>query len=122
MDLRQWIAPVISALKAAVPFAQVRSASDATDRLEAVLTRQELPRCLELLQEAFGPAAKPMGIAAKLDRGVQSAVDEVGGVRNDQGLFLKIGQQQLAYAMLWPWESDKNRVTLRMGVTTASDQ
>lgn len=111
------LAALLATLKAQVTYKELRTATDTY--LEGVVLREHLPACEALLAAALGPAAKPLGQAPKLERQVKGAVDKLGGVRQDQGLYFKPGADgQAAYALLWPWGSDANRVTLKVGACT----
>ena len=113
----QPLASVIETIKKTVTCWEVRSAPTATDRLEAVIARLELERVCGLLQDAFGPAAKAFGKPVKLEPAAQRIVDQLGGLRTDQCLFLKPeANGATAYAVLWPWTSDTTRVTVKIGV------
>ncbi len=73
---------------------------------------------MDVLRKALGAPAKAFNQAARFDGGMQRVVERLGGIRDDQCLFLKPGTDQaLAYAALWPWESDSTRVTLKVGTT-----
>ena len=112
----QPIAPLIEAIKKTISLWEVRSAPTATDRLEVVVARRDLDRVCQLLQEAFGPAAKEFGKPSKFDATAQKVVEQLGGIRQDQCLFLKPdASAEVAYAVLWPWSSDSTRVTLKVG-------
>jgi len=110
------VGPLIAALTKTISL-EVRSASASDERLEAVLSRPNLQRCYGLLTEALGPPAKEFGKAATFEPDMQRVVEQLGGIRTDQCLFLKpAGAQRVAYAALWPWASDPTRVTLKVGV------
>jgi len=112
----QPIAILIEAIKKTISLWEVRSAPTATDRLEVVVARRDLDRVCQLLQEAFGPAAKEFGKPSKFDATAQKVVEQLGGIRQDQCLFLKPdASAEVAYAVLWPWSSDSTRVTLKVG-------
>jgi hypothetical protein len=112
------VATLIQALKAQVPFAELRPASTDT-YLEAVVAKDQLAVCESALTAALGAAVKPFGQGPKLDRKLKGAVDRLGGVRQDQCLYLQPGEAKAAcYALLWPWGSDPNRVTLKVGTCT----
>lgn len=108
------LAPLLAALKTQVPFKELRTAT--ATYLEGVLLREHLPACEALLAATLGPPVKPMGQAPQLEHSVKGAIDKLGGVRQDQGLFFQPGDDgQALYALLWPWGSDANRVTLKVG-------
>ena len=108
------LAALLAALKTQGTFKELRTATDTY--LEGVILREHLPACEALLAAGLGPAAKLFGQPPKLDRTVKAAVEKLGGVRQDQGLYFKPGADgQGMYALLWPWGSDANRVTLKVG-------
>ena len=110
------IEPLIAALKAGVPFSEVRPSSNAT-YLEATLSREQLARCSELLVQHFGAPTKKFGQLALFGGKTARVVKRVGGIRMGQCLFLsRIDGQSAVYATLWPWSSDPARITLKVGV------
>ena len=112
----QPIASLIEVMKKTMSLWEVRSAPTATDRLEVVVARRDLDRVCELLREAFGPAVKEFGKPSKLDATAQKVVEQLGGIRQDQCLFLRPETGTgVTYAVLWPWSSDSTRVTLKVG-------
>ena len=107
---------IIAKLNAEVAM-EVRSAPDSGTAMEAVVTRPNLARCFAVLSEALGPPAKEFGTAAAFDKPTQRFVDGIGGIRKDQSLFLKVGDnQQVGYVALWPWASDATRITVKIGI------
>ena len=111
------IASLIDRLKQRIPFLETRSAPASGEYLEVVIARQDLQTCYELLSQALGPPVKEFGKAARLERTMQKAVDQLGGIWLDQCLFLKSSEKtQVTYAALWPWASNATRITLKMGV------
>jgi len=111
------VKPLIDALQQAIPFVELREASAAGDYLEGVLARGDLERCHQLLSGTFGPAAKEFGKTVRFTKPAQAVVDHLGGIRPDQCLFLKEEPNQpIAFAALWPWASNPDRITLKVGV------
>ena len=111
------ISPLIDALQQAIPFIEKRDASAAGDYFEGVLSRSDVERCCALLSGTLGPAAKDFGKVVKFSRPRQAVVQRLGGIRPEQCLFLKEeANQPIAYAALWPWASNPERVTLKVGV------
>ncbi len=107
---------LVGVLQKQVPML-VRRAPPTGDSLEGVLSGQDLPRCCEVLTAALGPPVKDFGKTANLEGALQWAVKGIGGIRTEQCLYLKEGeQQQIVYAVLWPWASDSSRVTLKVGI------
>ncbi len=98
---------------------EVRTAPPSGDYLEGVLAHPDLERCYELLKQHLGAPAKEFAQPPRLPRQVQRLVNDLGGIRVDQCLFLKtIEVHGTIYAALWPWASDPRRVTLKVGVYT----
>lgn len=114
------IGSLVASLRTAVPML-VRTAPPSGDYLDGVLARADLQRCCALLAETLGAPIKEFGRATTLEPRVKKAVDTLGGIRNDQCLFLKQEDAERAiYAALWPWASDASRVTLKVGICTLS--
>lgn len=117
--MRERIKELIETLKHSIPFVEHRGVSSTGDRFEAVLLRQDLQRCSRLLEEAFGEPVKAFGAAVNLDREIEKAITPLGGIRAEQCLFFVKGNdaaQPAAYAALWPWASNAERVTLKVGL------
>ncbi|MBI3083036.1 MAG: hypothetical protein HYY90_01525 [Candidatus Omnitrophica bacterium] len=111
------ITPLIESLRGTISFVERRTEQTSDPYFEAVLLRQDLDRCCGLLREVFGQPVKDFGEPVRLEPKVQTAVDLLGGVRIEQCLFVVKGEaQQAAYAALWPWASDRTRVTLKVGL------
>ena len=109
---------LIPELTRAVPM-KVRTARASGNYLEAIVLRKDVEGCLAALRQALGPPVKDFDNAATLEPKLQRALDEVGGIRIDQCLFLKSDEPpHTVYAALWPWASDPERITLRVGVFT----
>ena len=109
--------PLIDALQQAISFVERREASEDGGYFEGVLARSDLERCCQLLSGALGPAAKDFGKTVKFTKPAQAVVNHLGGIRPDQCLFLKEEPNQpIAFAALWPWASNPQRVTLKVGV------
>ena len=110
------IKPLIANLRATIPML-VRTAPASEDYLEGVLSREALQRCYALLSDALGAPVKAFDQPVQLESRLQKVVVNLGGIRTEQCLFLKAGEQERAvYAALWPWASDQTRITLKVGV------
>ncbi|MEE8141866.1 MAG: hypothetical protein V3T77_02080 [Planctomycetota bacterium] len=84
--------------------------------LEAVLTRDQLESCEEILEPVLGEPAKPFGQSPAFDKALITLVDSRGGIRKDQCLYLcRYEDDFVAFAALWPWSGGDN-ITLRVGV------
>ena len=109
--------PLIEALQQAIPFVERREALPDGGYFEGVLARGDLERCCQLLSGALGPAVKEFGKTVRFTKPAQAVVNHLGGIRPDQCLFLKEEPDQpIAFAALWPWASNPDRVTLKVGV------
>ena len=111
-----FLTPLLTALRDTIPMV-VRHQRPSGDYLEAVLSRNDLTRCCELLRGTFGEPAKDFGKATHPDPAIRKAIDAIGGVRTEQCLFATHPEpKQMAYATLWPWASDPNQITLKVGI------
>ncbi len=111
---------LIEELKKTIQFEELRKTQDSGGSLEGVLLRKHLARCYDLLVNVFGPPLKGFGEPPAFTPETQQAVDAVGGIRANQCFFLvRQGATPIAYAALWPWESDPTRVTLKIGTWQA---
>ncbi|MBI4004066.1 MAG: hypothetical protein HY353_03510 [Candidatus Omnitrophica bacterium] len=113
---------LIETLQQAIPFVELREASPDGGYFEGVLARSDLERCCQLLGSVLGPAAKEFGKTVRFAKPSQAVVDHLGGIRPDQCLFLKEEPSQpIVFAALWPWASNPDRITLKLGVFPRSD-
>jgi hypothetical protein len=95
---------------------EIRSNSQGSEYLEAVIDTKDIELLHSLLKKYLGPAAKGHGEEANLPEEIQDMVDSLGGLRNDQSFFYKREGHQVIYAALWPWGSNPNKITLKCGV------
>jgi hypothetical protein len=95
---------------------EIRSNSQGSEYLEAVIDTKDIELLHSLLKKYLGPAAKGHGEEAHLPEEIQGMVDSLGGLRNDQSFFYKREGHQVVYAALWPWGSNPNKITLKCGV------
>ena len=94
---------------------EVRPNSKGTEYLEAVIDKNDIESLLMILTKHFGPAAKEPGKNAKFPTEIQEFVDGLGGVRIEQSFFYKRDGSKVVYAVLWPWQSNPNKITLKSG-------
>ena len=100
---------------------ELRPTAHAESYLEGVLAREDLERCVQVLTDNLGPAAKPFDEEPKLQHDLQRMIDRIGGIRRNQCLFLKpLARQTFTYAALWPWTTNPQRVTLKVGTLESS--
>jgi hypothetical protein len=95
---------------------EIRPSSKGKEYLEAVVDRGELESLQSILKKYLGTAAKEPGKEAKLPREIQKKIDSMGGLRIDQSFFYKKEGAQIVFAVLWPWESNPEKITLKSGV------
>ncbi len=116
MTSQEFLKPLFATLQQTIPL-EVRSAPPAGDYLEGVVSRPDLSRCYELLVQHLGPPAKEFAQPAKFPREIQRLVNDLGGIRADQCLFVKsLDGGPTVYAALWPWASNPTRITLKIGL------
>ena len=90
---------------------------DSKESLEAVVTKEGLERLQSILSKHLGPAIKEAGKKAEIPKHLQSLVDSFRGLRIEQSFYCRQEGTQLIHAALWPWESNPDRTTLKLGIT-----
>ncbi len=96
---------------------EVRGNSHGDDYLEAVIPRNELDLLRSLLTKHLGSDMKEFGGETALPLHVQGLVESMGGLWPGQSLFLGDSEAgRIAYAVLWPWNSNPEKMTLKTGV------
>jgi hypothetical protein len=96
---------------------EIRSNSQGSEYLEAVINTKDIELLHSLLNRYLGSAAKERGKKANLPKEIEELVDSLGGVRKEQSFFYRQEGNQVIYAVLWPWESDPTKITLKSGVS-----
>ena len=96
---------------------EIRSNSRGSEYLEAVINTKDLELLHSLLRKYLGLAAKEYGKEAHLPKEIQTIVDSLGGLRNEQCFFYRKDGNQVIYAAIWPWKSDPTKITLKSGTT-----
>jgi len=96
---------------------EIRPNSQELEYLEAVLQTKDLELINFLLRKHLGPAAKESGEEANLPKEIEELVDSLGGLRNEQSFFYRQEGHQVIYAAIWPWQSNPNKITLKVGVS-----
>ncbi len=108
------VQPLITDLRNALS-PELRSATTRA-YLEAVITRDQLEPCMEILTKTLGSPAKQFDERAAFEKTVRAMVDSRGGIMKDQCLYLRRFEDgRVAFAALWPWSSP-NRITVKVGV------
>jgi len=96
---------------------EIRANSQGLEYLEAVLHKKDLALLNSLLEKHIGLAVKESRKGEHLPKGIQELVDSLGGVRNGQSFFYRREGDRVIYAVLWPWQSDPDKITLKSGVS-----
>lgn len=96
---------------------EIRANSQGLEYLEAVLHKKDLALLNSLLEKHIGPSAKESTKGEHLPKEIQELVDSLGGVRNGQSFFYRREGDRVIYAVLWPWQSDPDKITLKSGVS-----
>ena len=99
-----------------IPRMEIRPNSRGLDYLEAVLQKSDLESLNSLLRKHLGTEVMAPGKGANLPTGIQKMVDSIGGLRPGQSFFYKQDRQVVIYAVLWPWESNPDKITLKSGL------
>ena len=95
---------------------EVRFNSQAFEYLEAVIEKEDLELLESLLMKHLGRAAKVTGEEVNLPMEAQRFVDSMGGLRVDQSFYYRQGRNNdIAFALLWPWASNPKKITLKVG-------
>jgi hypothetical protein len=95
---------------------EVRPSSQGMEYLEAVIYRKDLGLLISLLKKHLGPALKEPGEEANLPMEIEEMVGSLGGLWIDQSFFYKQDDRGVLFALLWPWESNPDKITLKAGV------
>ena len=88
------------------------------DYLEVVIAKDHFKPLNEILTAYFGPPLKPEGQAPSGEAIRQAAPH--GGIRKDQTMYFREGDDLSQYALVWPWGSG-NRVTVKIIQAKRSD-
>ena len=96
---------------------EIRSNSQGSEYLEAVINMKDLELLHSLLRKYLGSAAKEYGKEAILPKEIQTIVDSLGGLQNEQSFFYRQEGHQVIYAAIWPWKSNPNKITLKSGIS-----
>jgi hypothetical protein len=96
---------------------EIRSNSQGSQYLEAVINTKDVELLNSLLERYLGSAAKERGKEANLPKEIDEFVDSLGGLRKEQSFFYRQDGHRVIYAVIWPWESDPTKITLKCGVS-----
>ncbi len=67
------------------------------------------------LEEFFGQPAKPAGKSMPFMLRFNPSIKLLGGVREDQLLFIKKVKAGFFYGALWPWKREPDKITVHLG-------
>ena len=95
---------------------EIRPSSQGLEYLEAVINKKDLGSLKSLLKRHLGPPAKEPGKEANLPMEIEEMVNSLGGLWIKQSFFYKQEGHGVVFAILWPWESNPNKITLKAGV------
>jgi len=96
---------------------EVRESSDPAEYFEAVFWSKDLDTLSLLLRDTIGEPLKPPGKKVKIPKHINSIVNLIGGIRPEQSFYIKEeANGEYTYVVLWPWQSDPSRITLKIGI------
>lgn len=105
----------IDELKNTVPM-ELRSSPQETDYLDAVISLKDAAAMETQLARLIGPPHKITGLMLRKQSELKDIINRIGGVMIEQTLFYRRENGAITYAMLWPWDSDPSRITLKAGI------
>ncbi len=94
---------------------EVRPNSKANEYLEAVIDKANLGSLTSNLENKFGVPAKAPNKKGEYPKNIQTLVNSIGGLRGDQSFYYKKDGSKIYYAVLWPWASNPEKITLKAG-------
>ena len=94
---------------------EIRPKSRGNEYLEAIVERKDLESLNELLVKHLGPPAKKEGQEATFPKEIEDFINSIGGLWIEQSFYYKQEGKMVAYAALWPWESNPAKTTLKAG-------
>ena len=75
---------------------------DSDNYFEAVVVKDEVEKLKVRLEKFLGLSAYPP--KDRLSSQIEEAIEEFGGIRFDQSLYLRNEGKDTVFAMLWPWQ------------------
>lgn len=76
---------------------------DSDNKLEAVAIKAEINKVIVLFDVFFGPPTFPS--KNKLSPEISKSIDEFGGIMPGQTLYYWSKDDDVVFAMLWPWNN-----------------
>jgi hypothetical protein len=86
--------------------------TDDDNYFEAVVVKERLGQLIQRLESVFGSPAWPC--EKELSGKTSEIIENFGGIRDGQTLYLRQEKDFYIFAMLWPW-SDGVNITLKIG-------
>lgn len=99
----------------ALPEISKRFFEESRSLYQATCTDRTITDLEALMTKFFGPPVKPAGKPLPRKLRKNSSVKYLGGVENDQSLFLLSLKTGEFYGALWPWRRNKAKIEIHMG-------
>lgn len=93
----------------------IRPNSVGDEYLEAVIKKKDLDYINSILKKYLGSETK-ISFAKSYTPEIQKTLDTIGGLRADQSFFFKKDDGKIIFAALWPWETNPDKITLKIGI------
>jgi hypothetical protein len=88
---------------------------DTRSLYQAVSKGRDIQRLGREMESFFGPAKKPAGKPLPKMLRFHPVTKYLGGIRDDQALYLKKTQNGFFYGALWPWDKTPENITVHLG-------
>lgn len=98
-----------------LPEISKRFYEDSRSLYQATSTNRSIADLETMLAKFFGPPVKPAGKPLPRKLRKNSSVKYLGGIENDQSLFLIPLKTGEFYGALWPWRRNKAKTEVHMG-------
>ncbi|MBI5063204.1 MAG: DUF4388 domain-containing protein [Desulfatitalea sp.] len=98
-----------------LPEISKRFYEDSRSLYQATCTDRSIADLEALMTKYFGPPVKPAGKPLPRKLRKNTSVKYLGGVENDQSLFLLPLKTGEFYGALWPWRRNKAKIEIHMG-------
>ncbi|NWF91406.1 MAG: hypothetical protein HXY46_00685 [Syntrophaceae bacterium] len=95
---------------------EIRPMSREPEYLEAVVYKKDIELLKSILIKHLGPPAKEPGKEVNLPKEIQRIADSFGCLRIDQSFYYRQEGNRVMFAILWPWKSNPNKITLKVGI------
>jgi tetratricopeptide (TPR) repeat protein len=98
-----------------LPDMQRTAYSETRSLYQTVSKGKDLNVLTQELEEFFGQPVKPAGKSMPFMLRFNPSIKYLGGVREDQLLFIKKVKAGFYYGALWPWKREPDKVTVHLG-------